>query len=668
MGRRFFIRQIIEMGSGASTQLHTLSQDGEETEDTHHWKLMPSSQEARQKYEQDGTLCKKSATEHLELRILLDETLGQQALGAFAKKCQALDIFMCWVDIQEFKAIPTIDYRRSKGLHIYHKYIKPGAILEIGAVDSSEKDAIKAMLDEAKLEPASLSKNCYDHLQSKCFLEMYHNIFKPFRDSAEEYLSLMKELKNKYNRVTVDDFDYIGKLGEGGFGLVVHVKKKSTGKHYAMKIQTKLGLLESFQDDPWRVDFEKQAFASCHHPFIVGLDYAFQTDQFAFMVLGLSTAGDLSQQLKIAPDGCLPEDRVRFYAAEIVLALIYLHEMGIIYRDLKPNNVLLNADGHVQLVDLGGVVDERGEVLGKKDEAASLLLLRQHFATVVTAGSGDRSAGDAATIGTNSSTGAVQETASSVDADLGEGGDEEDEDLQSRPKPKRKLSIMGTFGYMAPEMVVMMSQSQSDMVGYNECVDWWSLGVTVFKLLTGERPFTDRRFKEFVDICGTITRQVANKAPEYAMLFQEVVFPSNLSPQAISFMEQLMDVNDSSRLGSGRDGAKRLKTHPFFEGIDWELLEQRHMVPPFKPLQTFDDTQEDGTWSSFNSMMVDLKKDRWLRQEISIDEQRYFATWDFVSPYTLRRELGLSHQMSQYDHNFKLRKLLGGPALLTSAP
>ena len=666
------------MGSGASTQNAHLQDADETAVDANHWKLMPSSQEARQKYEKDGTLSKKSATEHLELRILLDETLGQQALGAFAKKCQALDIFMCWVDIQEFKAIPTIDYRRSKALHIYHKYIKPGAILEIGAVDSSEKDAIKAMLDEAKLEPASLSKNCYDHLQSKCFLEMYHNIFKPFRDSAEEYLSLMKELKNKYNRVTVDDFDYIGKLGEGGFGLVVHVKKKSTGKHYAMKIQTKLGLLESFQDDPWRVDFEKQAFASCHHPFIVGLDYAFQTDQFAFMVLGLSTAGDLSQQLKIAPDGCLPEDRVKFYAAEIVLALIYLHEMGIIYRDLKPNNVLLNADGHVQLVDLGGVVDERGEVLGKKDEAASLLLLRQHFSTIVTSGSGDKSAADVATTCTNSSTGAVQETVSTVDADaegegqgpgqglglgLGEGGEGgDDEDWKGRPKPKRKLSIMGTFGYMAPEMVVMMSQSHSDMVGYNECVDWWSLGVTVYKLLTGERPFNDKRFKEFVDICGTVTRQVANKAPEYAMLFQEVVYPPTLSRQAVSFMEQLLDVNDNSRLGAGRDGVKTLKTHPFFEGIDWELLEQRHMVPPFKPLQTFDDTQEDGTWSSFNSMMVDLKKDRWLRQEISIDEQRYFATWDFVSPYTLRRELGLSHQMSQYDQNFKLRKLLGSPA------
>jgi serine/threonine protein kinase len=88
--------------------------------------------------------------------------------------------------------------------------------------------------------------------------------------------------------VRVEDFEYMNKLGEGGFGFVVHCKKKSTGKHYAMKIQTKVGLLECFADDPRRSDFEKQAFASCQHPFIINLDYAFQTDALAIMVLGLA--------------------------------------------------------------------------------------------------------------------------------------------------------------------------------------------------------------------------------------------------------------------------------------------------------------------------------------------------------------------------------------------
>ena len=61
------------------------------------------------------------------------------------------------------------------------------------------------------------------------------------------------------------------------------------GKHHAMKIQTKKGLLDCYSDDPTRVDFEKQAFAACHHPFIVSLDYAFQNEALAFIVLNLAT-------------------------------------------------------------------------------------------------------------------------------------------------------------------------------------------------------------------------------------------------------------------------------------------------------------------------------------------------------------------------------------------
>mmetsp|Transcript_28012 Transcript_28012/g.63443 ORF Transcript_28012/g.63443 Transcript_28012/m.63443 type:complete len:305 (-) Transcript_28012:178-1092(-) len=147
-----------------------------------------------------------------------------------------------------------------------------------------------------------------------------------------------------------------------------------------MKLQTKKGLLECFQDDPWRADFEKQAFASCQHPFIVNLDYAFQTDSLAIMVLGLATAGDLQKALNKSAEERLSEDRVRFYVAEMVLALSYLHQMGLMYRDLKPNNVLLNDDGHIQLVDLGGVADESGSTLGKKQEAQGLIpLFTQHF-------------------------------------------------------------------------------------------------------------------------------------------------------------------------------------------------------------------------------------------------------------------------------------------------
>ncbi|KAJ1408395.1 kinase-like domain-containing protein, partial [Ochromonadaceae sp. CCMP2298] len=257
-------------------------------------------------------------------------------------------------------------------------------------------------------------------------------------------------------------------------------------KHYAMKLQTKKGLLECFQDDPWRADFEKQAFASCQHPFIVNLDYAFQTDSLAIMVLGLATAGDLQKALNKSAEERLSEDRVRFYVAEMVLALSYLHQMGLMYRDLKPNNVLLNDDGHIQLVDLGGVADESGSTLGKKQEAQGLIpLFTQHF--VKKTGNYANSAGHhLATVEEKDKDEAeLEREKEEREREEREREEEEKKLLNGRPPLKRKLSIMGTFGYMAPEMVVMLSQASYEKTGYTCAVDWWSLGVTMFKLLTG---------------------------------------------------------------------------------------------------------------------------------------------------------------------------------------
>ena len=91
-----------------------------------------------------------------------------------------------------------------------------------------------------------------------------------------------------------------------------------------------------------------------------------------YITLNLNLAGDLQQALNRAPNECLSEVRVKFYAAEIVLALIHLHHMGLMYRDLKPTNVLLNDDGHIKLVDLGGVVDAEGKTLGLYNEAINM--------------------------------------------------------------------------------------------------------------------------------------------------------------------------------------------------------------------------------------------------------------------------------------------------------
>jgi hypothetical protein len=291
------------------------------------FRVMPSEKEARKKYESDGTLLKNSDSGHLTLRTMLDEPLSQNALGKFAAKVLVLDIFMAWIDIQEFKLIPSSSssYQRSKALHIYQKYIKEDAVLMVGVTTPQERAKVNEELKASKDDSSLLSSTFFDSIQTKCFLSMYHNIFLPFQ-STKEFQVLTSQLKEKYNKVKISDFDYYGKLGEGGFGFVIHCRKKSTGKHYAMKIQTKIGLLDSFKDDPSKVNLEKDVIASLQHPFIVNLYYAFQTSSLAIMVLDLADAGDLHGTIAHSSHNRLSEDRVRFYIAEIVLALGYLHQ------------------------------------------------------------------------------------------------------------------------------------------------------------------------------------------------------------------------------------------------------------------------------------------------------------------------------------------------------
>lgn len=128
--------------------------------------------------------------------------------------------------------------------------------------------------------------------------------------------------------------------GQGGFGRVCHVRKRSTGRECAMKIQLKVGLVKEFHGIVEELNTERNVFESCNHPFIVDLLYALQTPAHAILVLDLVRCGDLEDALRSSTDHRMDEDRVRIYVAEIALALKHLHDLNTIYRDLKPSNVV----------------------------------------------------------------------------------------------------------------------------------------------------------------------------------------------------------------------------------------------------------------------------------------------------------------------------------------
>lgn len=147
----------------------------------------------------------------------------------------------------------------------------------------------------------------------------------------------------------LDSFKMIKVIGKGSFGKVFLVREIQTAEMFALKVLRKDNIIKRNQVEHTKT--ERSVLGYVNHPFIVGLKMAFQSKDKLYFVLDYCAGGELFFHL--GKLGKFPEPRACFYAAEIVLAISYVHELGIIYRDLKPENVLLDAKGHVRLTDFG---------------------------------------------------------------------------------------------------------------------------------------------------------------------------------------------------------------------------------------------------------------------------------------------------------------------------
>lgn len=147
----------------------------------------------------------------------------------------------------------------------------------------------------------------------------------------------------------LDSFKMIKVVGKGSFGKVFLVREHKTEEMFALKVLRKDNIIKRNQVEHTKT--ERNVLGYVNHPFIVGLKMAFQSMNKLFFVLDYCAGGELFFHLSKV--GKFSELRAAFYAAEIVLALEYIHELDIVYRDLKPENVLLDARGHVRLTDFG---------------------------------------------------------------------------------------------------------------------------------------------------------------------------------------------------------------------------------------------------------------------------------------------------------------------------
>ncbi|KFO38159.1 Protein kinase C iota type [Fukomys damarensis] len=339
----------------------------------------------------------------------------------------------------------------------------------------------------------------------------------------------------------LQDFDLLSVIGRGSYGKVLLVQLKQSDRMYAMKTVKK----ELVNTD--RVRTEKhvlQQASDC--PFLVGLHSCFQTESRLFFVLDYVDGGDLMFHLQ--QQRTLAEEHARFYSAEISLAFNYLHQRGILYRNLKLDNLLLDSEGHIKLCDY--CICKEGLEPG---------------------------------------------------------------DTTS--------TFCGTPNYLAPEII------RGEEYGFG--VDWWTLGVVMYEMMVGKSPF------HLAESCGNRYKNSIDYLLQ-AILERDIFIPRCLSIKAVSVLKRFLNRDPAERLGCRpHRGFFDVQKHPFFRSVNWEMMERKQVVPPFKPnmsggfgLDNFD--------SQFTDEPVRLTPDD--DDIVRKTDECEFAGFEYINPLSMYEE------------------------------
>lgn len=375
----------------------------------------------------------------------------------------------------------------------------------------------------------------------------------------EQMRKMLNQKESNYNRLRRAKMDKamfvkIKTLGVGAFGEVCLTRKVDTRALYAMKTLRKKDVLK--RNQVAHVKAERDILAEADNEWVVRLYYSFQDKESLYFVMDYIPGGDMMSLL--IRMGVFPEPLARFYIAELTLAIESVHKMGFIHRDIKPDNILIDLDGHIKLTDFGLCTGFRWTHNSKYYQKGSHV--RQDsmepsdfWDDVSNCRCGDRLM-----------------------------------TLEQRATRQHQRclahSLVGTPNYIAPEVLLRK--------GYTQLCDWWSVGVILFEMLVGQPPFlaptpTETQIKV---INWESTLQVPPQV--------------KLSPESVDIISRLC-CSAEDRLGS--NGAGEIKTHPFFNQVDFSS-NLRQQPAPYRPkiahpmdTSNFDPVEEEGgpgAWSA----------------------------------------------------------------------
>ncbi|KAK4533289.1 hypothetical protein CCYA_CCYA16G4171 [Cyanidiococcus yangmingshanensis] len=406
--------------------------------------------------------------------------------------------------------------------------------------------------------------------------------------------------------VTRADFDLICLLGRGAFGRVALARDLlGSGSLVSIKFIDKRMIFSSRDKLRRMVDERLILQAVTGKPFFVRLLYAFETGDALCMVNDFCEGGDLFHFLSVFAQyrerqwrareeagekidwdrfrrmrRAIPISVARFIAAEILVALEFLHRSDIVYRDLKPENVLFDSQGHIRLTDFGlarileAVPAQTPATLNEESVSAHgashYIKPGRHAISDVSSPSSSSSSSspDSSFVAALEEVGDHARDAYDKADELGSASSDGHTPTASSGEPthvrQRATSFCGTKSYISPEMLKTRARL---LHGYGFSVDIWAYGVLLYDMLVGRPPFySSDRERSFA---LTMTARLS--------------IPDFVDATSADLLTRLLEKNERKRLGCESAYAtdfEKIKRHPFFDGIDWSLVQERRLPVP----------------------------------------------------------------------------------------